>query len=314
MRESLLSLTLAAMYATSAAGQTSSTPATGASPPPHTITERGPHHRVWTCVTWVTNELKEVAALTNSYTELQTGLHYWQSGQWLESRPVILPVAGGAVAPQTQHQVTFAANLNTRCAMTLITPDGKTLSSHILGLSYFDTASGQAVLLATTQDSVGGLVGDNEVLYTNAFDGVKADVLYIYTKAGLEQDVILRVAPPPPESFGLNPATTRLRVLTEFFNPPVPAQTTSKGPDGVADTTLDFGAMQIGRGRAFLAGTRGTTNDSTAVTKQWAVVSGRTLLVESVPYSRVAALMAGLPAKNASGSLFAVRGHACALK
>lgn len=288
------------MYVVSAVAQTSTT-----QPPPapgptadYAITERGPHHRVWSRVTWETNALQRPVPITNSYTELQTGLHRWQNNQWIESVPVITPVAGGAIATQTQHQVTFAANLNTRGAITLTTPDGKTLSSHILGLSYFDTGSGQAVLLATTQDSLGGLVGQNQVLYTNAFDAVAADVQYIYTKAGLEQNVILRAAPPAPEAFGLNPATTRLQVLTEFFDPPVPVQKVSTDKDGTADATLDFGAMQIIRGQAFLAGTAGATNGGIPVAKQWAVVGGRTFLVESVSYSRVAARIAGLAANG----------------
>jgi hypothetical protein len=41
----------------------------------------------------------------------------------------------GAIAAHGQHQVTFAANINTAGAIDLTMPDGKHLRSHILGLS-----------------------------------------------------------------------------------------------------------------------------------------------------------------------------------
>jgi len=95
------------------------------------------------------------------------------------------------------------------------------------------------------------------VLYPDAFTGLKADLLYIYTKAGFEQDVILREQPPTPESFGLS-ANARLQVLTEFFDPPQPTVTTTKLPNqaGIALTNenLDFGVMKMVPGRAFLVG------------------------------------------------------------
>ena len=65
-------------------------------------------------------------------------------------------------------------------------------------------------------------MGSNQVIYPDAFTDFKADLRYTYTKAGFEQDIILREQPPTPESFGLDPETTRLQVLTEFFNPPQP--------------------------------------------------------------------------------------------
>ena len=90
----------------------------------------------------------------------------------------------------------------------------------MLGLSYYDTASGNSVLIAEIKDCAGKLVAPNEVLYEDAFSGLDADVRYTYTKGGFEQDVILRERPPGPEAWGLNPATARLVILTEFLSPP----------------------------------------------------------------------------------------------
>ena len=69
---------------------------------------------------------------------------------------------------------------------------------------------------------MGFVAGSNQVIYPNAFTSFKADLRYTYTKAGFEQDIILREQPPTPKSFGLDPQNTRLEVFTEFFGPPQP--------------------------------------------------------------------------------------------
>ena len=89
----------------------------------------------------------------------------------------------GAAATNAAHQVYFAANVNTAPAIRLITSDGKRLSSRIFGLSYFDAATGKAVLLAEIKDSIGLLLGSNRVVYTNAFDDVDAEVEYLVQRS-----------------------------------------------------------------------------------------------------------------------------------
>src|SRR6266542_4503614 len=123
------------------------------------VSERGPHSRVWERITAVTNGLGQVSAQTNSYTELETSMHRWANGQWVEASADVELTEDGAAATNAAHQVFFAANVNTTPAVVLITPDGKRLSSRIFGLSYFDAATGKAALLAETKDSIGAVVG-----------------------------------------------------------------------------------------------------------------------------------------------------------
>ena len=93
----------------------------------------------------------------------------------------------------------FAGNANTAGgAVRLVAPDGKVFHSRVYGLAYWDTASGNNVLLAPLQDCQGTLVGSNRVVYANAFNGLKADIEYVFTKAGLEQNIILREQIPRP--------------------------------------------------------------------------------------------------------------------
>ncbi len=275
-----------------------STSAAVESPP--TIVERGANHRVWARVVLETNRLGEIIARTNSYTELETGMHYLEIGQWKESSAEIQITATGAIGENAQHKVTFDGNINSAEAVRLVTPDGKQLKSHILGLGYFDTASGESVFIAELKDSQGQLLpSKNKIIYQDAFTDFKADVLYTFTKSGLEQDIIIREQPPSPSEWGLDPTTTHLQVLTEFLDPPEPAkeQVVVDGQAGLTDEKLDFGVTKIGRGKAFTIGAEANQKSGVPVVKQWTVLSGRRFLVESVQYNRIENLLKLLPEK-----------------
>ncbi len=275
------------------------------------VIERGPNHRKWAHVTPSTGPDGLTVLKTNRYTEIGTGLHYQRNGEWLEAREVIELVPGGALASEGAHQVGFAANLNTPGAINLLLPNGQRLRSHILGLAYTDAATGASVLLAGINDSVGQLVGDNQIIYQDAFkfpDGTQADVRYTYTRSGLEQDVILRHAPPRPEAYGLNPATTRLEVYTEFTEAPEPVKLSNRlstadparraaltMPD-LVDEHLDFGPMQFVAGRAFPLGEEDNP-EAVPTAKSWEKIQGRTFLIEAVQYPAIQDSLKTLEAK-----------------
>jgi hypothetical protein len=99
-------------------------------------------------------------------------------GSWKEANPEIVSTEEGAAAVNAQHRVLFAANLNTEGAIRLVMADGKQLRSHVLCLAYQDSASGKSAVIAEVTDSTGQLLPPNQVIYTNAFEGVNADVRY----------------------------------------------------------------------------------------------------------------------------------------
>lgn len=247
--------------------------------------QRGPHSRVWQCAVLQTNQAGEITTNSSFYTEIATGLCYLFNGQYLDSVEQIDPVADGAQATQGRHQVHWAANGNTPGgAVNLTTPDGKTLLSTVFGLSYMDAATGSNVVLTQAQGSI-AVINSNTVTYASAFSNLNADVLYTYRKAGLSQDVILKQQPPSPADYGLNPATSYLQVITEFFNPPAPGQTTVTN-NGVADTRqIDFGDMKMGVGHAFLFQSDAGTVGGGSVLKNWTTIENRTFLIESVSYA-----------------------------
>jgi len=271
-----------------------------------TIKERGPHHRVWERTVHETAPDGRQVSRQRAYTELATGMHYLKDGKWEESREDIELFQDGAIARHGQHKVIFAPNLATEGAIDVETASGVRLRSHVLGLSYFDTASGKSVLIAEVKDCVGEVEPPNVVIYRDAFTDINADVRYIYTRSGLEQDVILRESPVPPEKFGLNPQTTHLQVLTEFVNPPVPQKTTTLVNDR-ADETLEFGQWRIVPGKAYSEPSEeGMTiggaglREGTPVNKQWRKLDGRDFLIEEVPIKRVESELQALPEGQAS--------------
>lgn len=269
------------------------------------IAERGPDHRVVWSVRAQTDPDGNVSYRTNSYTELATGMHYQENGEWKETRELIEPIAGGAIARYGPHKVIFAENLNTAGAIDMETPDGKRLRSHVLGLGFYDSSSGKSILFAEVKDCVGQIAGSNVVLYADAFAGVKAGVRYSYTKSGFEQDIVIQSLPPSPKDYGLNPDSTRMQVFTEFLSPPAPAKTAqtlsvAKG-ETLPDEALNFGEMTITKGRAFAVGSENP--DELPVAKQWQKLDGRDILVEEIPYKQVVEQIQTLGLKQQGASL-----------
>jgi hypothetical protein len=260
------------------------------------IGQQDANSRTWQKIVRSTDKRGNAIYQTNqAYVELATGLNYWRNGRWNASQEKIEISADGSSAAATngQHQVYFPGDIYGG-VIKLVTPDGKTLQSQPIGLSYFD--GNNNVFLAMVTNSTGAiLTSGNEVIYTNAFAGLNADLRYRYTKAGMEQDVVLQEQPPDPASLGLNPATTRLQMLTEFISSPRPgikAKSVKTAAGDLEDDDLKFGGMQMGRGKAFQLG---TDSPAVQVSKRWLVVKGRQFLIEEVPIVSIAKAIDSLP-------------------
>ena len=281
----------------------SATSSTPPSPTPFTVVSRDANSAIWQRTTYEPGPDGNYVPRIHQYTELATGLNHLVNGQWVPSTEdvEISPDGSSAAATNGQHQVYFPGDIYNG-VMKLVTPDGKTIQSQPIGLSYYDGTN--SVLIAVITNSIGAILPTgNQVIYTNAFAGLDADMLYTYTKAGFEQDVILREQPPDPVALGLNPQTTRLQMLTEFFNPPQPSVTAEMVPTAAGDLEddlLSFGVMQMGQGRAFLIG---ADLPAVPVDKEWLELEGRQFLIEEVPIVSVADAIDTLPAYVAQTSL-----------
>ncbi len=273
----------------------------------YSVVERGPHHRTFEKTTQRVHPDGSIITEKDRYVELSTGLHYKRDNEWVESKEEVEIFDGAAVARQGAHQVIWGANANAAGAVDLSAPDGRRFRSHVLGIAYTDRGSGQSIMIAEVKDSIGIVVGANQVIYPDAFDGIKASIRYTYTRAGVEQDILLEEAPRPANEYdaAMNPASSRLEIYTEFVEAPQAAvqvhvrqQETNPQlrqamafPD-VIDHSLDFGSMHIGSGHAFLTEAEG---DRTVVQKEWVQLEGRQFLVESVEMEAIQPLLNTLP-------------------
>jgi hypothetical protein len=265
-------------------------------PTPYSVVGKDANSSVWQRTVYEFDPSGQAIPKLHSYTEVATGLHYQQNGQWLDSKEEISILPNGtATAIQGQHQAYFPGDIY-QGQIELVTPDRLQLYSRPLGLSYFDGTN--TVMIAVLTNSIGQVLGANQVIYTNAFTGLNADLLYTYTKAGFEQDIVLRQQPLTPESFGLNADTATLQVFTEFFTPPQPAIQTTTLPSqaglSLIDNSLGFGQMQMVPGRAFLLG-QNARDVGAMVGKQWVQVEGRQFLVEQVPVNAIVDGLITLP-------------------
>jgi hypothetical protein len=271
---------------------------------PYSIVQQDANSQVWQRTVYELGPSGQAVPREHRYTELATGLNHLVNGQWVASEEEIdiSPDGNSAAATNGQHQVYFPGDI-VQGVIELDTPDGLKLQSRPIALSYDDGSN--TVLIAVLTNSPGYLFSANQVIYPNAFTGVQADLLYTYTKAGFEQDIILRVQPPTPESFGLNPQTARLQVLTEFFNPPQPTITATTLPEqagvSLTDENLNFGVMEMIRGRAFLLGAD-AHDGGVFVSKSWVTLEGQQFLVEEVPVKALADELAQLPVSQTASA------------
>jgi len=251
-----------------------------------------------------------VAYSTNQFIQLATGLNRWDeaSSSWVPAQAeFVLTADGYVVCDQTQHRVILAPDLASSPAVDLLTPEGLRLQSSILGVALLNPETGQSLMLGATKSCPADCVGPGEVLFSDALDGLRADVRYRIALDRFEQDLILREQIPVEvvQAAGADPATARLLVLTEFFQSPEPVVETRRFPSAsgreVTDADLVFGSMRMGLGAAFaLPDDGGSPEPGSApsrvrVFKSWEQLDGRQCLVEWVDYAALAPLMEALP-------------------
>lgn len=285
------------------------------------VLEWGPHHKVMQGFVPVSNAPGDFSARASSYTSLGTGLAYQdEEGVWHDSVPEfeISPSGREVLARKTRHKVILAVNPTKENPVDVLLPDGKRLRSQVLGLGYFDFKSGKSVVIAELKSAQAELAWNrDEVIYRDAFNGISADLRYVLSVAGLEQDIVLREQPPGPEDYGLDPIHTHLQVITEFFpekDPQISQQIVKHEADpikrlemmepDVTDDVIAFGSMRIGRGLAFGTWENEGQNKSKRglpVIKAWQNIDGRSVLFESVQHVDLKPLLERLPAAEPAG-------------
>lgn len=261
------------------------------------IVQRGAHHQKI--------EIKREVKLLNGgtktetvgYTQIGSGLNRMENGTWVESKEILEQHPLGLIGRSGPFQAIFTHNINRYGSVDILTPDNKRLACTVLGLYVTDTVHGESVLIGEVKDSQAKLIPPNQVIYQDAFRGIKADVRYTYAKGYFEQDVILREKPVLPD--GIDLAAMAIEVLTEFVEAPKPTVKLSvqkeddSGFNG--DSKISFGDVQIGQSTGFKAGADGRDGLKTIITKDWVQFGERRFLLETVPFLDMDPLMEGLP-------------------
>jgi len=245
----------------------------------------------------------KAAGIVSTFTNLPAALYS-------KPAPVIRVHGQGATASGIPggFKVDFDGNLNHAAAITLVLPDQQLLRGHVVALAVSD-ATGRREWLGQLQDCQGAVREGNQVIYTDAFEGIRADVVCSFRLTAYEQDVVIRENILLPAS--LDAASAELQVWSEFFAPPTPKRHPKRLPHPAgkavgltpdaepADEELDFGTMRIVEGRAFKLTEEAVEVQTLAATaKRWVETEGRTFLVESVPFGVLQAALATLPAPD----------------
>lgn len=264
--------------------------ATDSATPAFAVAERGEDFAVYQKVTRVTQSNGKTASLTNSYVLLENSLHYWEEDQWKLSEDIIEPASNGAVASRGPHKAWFGSEMNSPVVFDLLTSDGRRLAGGVRSLQISDALTGEVVVIGRVKESVPGyLQPPNTIVFPDTFDGIVADVVYVWTHNHFSQSVILRSSWEIPEGF----RAPVLDVVTEFIDPPAPDFLDAPRSDAsVSDRTLiNFGKMTMVRGAAspieagaaLQLGVEPAGHDSLPVRKRWEMIEdGRTFLVESL--------------------------------
>ena len=206
-------------------------------------------------------------------------------------------VRWSAIARRGPNKAIFNADLNAEAVFDIEMADGKRLRGGVRAIQLTDLKTGQSVVLATVKDSAPGeLLPPDQIVYREAFDGLKADLLMVWRHNLFSHDVVLRERPELPA--GWDAAAVRLEVITEFVEAPVPELRRQwvgrEGEEKLEDhAVIDFGAMVMlmGHGfpvegqRAWAVGGPPPAPGATPILKQYYEgPDGRRFLVESIAW------------------------------
>lgn len=292
MNKALLASLALASGSLSSYGQISPPSDNVVGPTAPAIVDRDGHRNIWEWTTTYKTEDNETRDVKHRLVQLESGVNRWNGQAWEPSSDQIEITETGGVARGGQHIVYFSGDIaDPNGAVSLEMPDGQKLVTRVLGLSFYDSSTGQNALFAELKSAPGELLANgNQVIYRDCFTDVKASIRYTYAKGGFEQDIVLEENPVSPADYGLNPDTTVVEVWTENLNGNSP-QNVAK-VDGSEDEIVDFGAMHLGAGKAFSIG---DSADSVPVRKQWRAFGNRQFLIERVDYPTIEPSLQTLP-------------------
>ena len=279
----------------------------------------GPDHRSWRAQAAAVPG-RAVGAPT---VEIATGMNFWNGQAWTPSAPSFIMVNGAFVADGVQHRIRLNPDIYGESAVRVTSLDGILVQSTPIAIALYDPVDGSSSVIGTITNSFGVLLDTNAVLYESAFDGVCANVVYSLDRCSFAQDVEF-TGRLDPTDFGFSTNhPIRIQIWTEFYQVPVPdiikqpiyieqdpaVRNQMVTPD-LIDEAIGFGEYVLGHGYAYTAPTPAQPDGNAGIVAKEMVQTSdhRVFLIESVPYSTIAAGLQTLPPCITAG------GHAGVLR
>jgi hypothetical protein len=156
----------------------------------HEIVARGQDFAVFRKLVQMTDDSGNNVVQTNEFTLLENGLHYQEGGEWRVSEDIVEAFPEGAVARRGPWKTIFSPELAVESVFDIETPEGNRIRGGVRAIQLTDTASGKSVVLGAVKEGVRGeVLPPNSVVYRDGFNGVAADVLFVWRHNNISQNV-----------------------------------------------------------------------------------------------------------------------------
>lgn len=212
----------------------------------------------------------------------------------------------GAVGDYWLHKVRFNSHLGDEWPITITTPKGRVYKTRPTFLAVRNTRTGEACIIAEVQAPSGEVIGSEEVVYRDAFSGIKAHILYKYTRNELVQDIVLEEQPEDITGWASEDCVLEMWTAWEGPDPSLRryrrAVVRQASPEAALveedDELIDLGGMSVvGAGTAYRAD---KSEQRLAVAKTWNRIRddkgcSRTYLIEVVDFHSAKAQTSDLP-------------------
>ena len=278
------------------------------------MAERGRDFAVMERHARITDRNGQTQIGTNRYTVLNNGMHYQEDGVWKTSQDVIEVFPEGAVARQGPNPTIFSPDLNVPAVFDMQTSEGIRIQGGVRSIQFRDISTGNIQVIAQVKEEAPGeLIPPNRIVYRDAFEGIQADVMYIWKHNLFSQNVVFRQRPLVPD--GMDLQSVRLEVVTEIVDGPQPQlkrfmRASENGNEYVDDFFINFGSLMLVPGKALPADNGTFSLDSPAflrkdglpVAKEWFVDDlGKEFLIESVDWADALPALLQLPESSRAG-------------
>jgi len=266
----------------------------------------------WQTVTVHSNKVTgRLLIHTNYYVELGSGINVRDdAGQFVPADTSFQIAPTGAETIRTAHRVSVPGDIWSGQGVKVTRRNGQDLLFQPLGVGYRSPVDGTRLVLYPLTNTVGWLVGSNEVVWSNCFIGIRASIRIRNFAWGMESDLILHEQPIDPSALNLS-AESRLEMFTELVggdSPSLrpkfihherdPARLATMVEPHFIDSELQFnGGTRMVMGRAFGTGNRTnkSTRLSTPVGKSFEIIDQRRIISEAVEHRRARPALIQLP-------------------